>query len=423
MPDFKFNCPHCNQSLEAPEEMLGQMIECPSCKGKIVLPKSEPEPPHRPQQTPPQHTGERTYPKQTVETNVKQGALTGGLVCFVIGVVMMCFSLWTVIVYAPLFLAAFVLSIGAMAQKRIAGGVLLLVLTVVVPPILLIAIPSFKSARSATQAAARAQAVVATTVKAEPESAPIQKTVDREPATQAAARAQAAVATTVKAEPESAPIQKTVDRELAKPELPPQAQSTPLADPVYRFSFSSLPSVPKGAAELMKVPVYQYNDVWKKLTDRKLSITFGGDKFYVGVEDDGDGFILSPGAAQELVNLMEKYREWKTKALAMGTTVQKDIGSISVEILWSNYNDEWYLGARPVTATCSFFSQNKQRHLMTMQFEKVSTALNEYIDHRLDTIYFDPAGVDALLAAFSRSNIDEKVAAHKRKKQMESQFQ
>jgi hypothetical protein len=162
MPDFKFNCPHCKQSLEAPDEMLGQTIECPSCKGKIVLPKSEPEPPHRHQRTPPQHAGERTYPKQTVETNVKQGALTGGLVCFVFGVVMMCFSLWTVIVYAPLFLAAFVLSIVAMAQKRIAGGVLLLVLTVVVPPILLIAIPSFKSARSATQAAAQTQAVTQT---------------------------------------------------------------------------------------------------------------------------------------------------------------------------------------------------------------------------------------------------------------------
>jgi len=39
MSDFKFNCPHCEQSLEAPEEMLGQTIECPSCNGSILLPK------------------------------------------------------------------------------------------------------------------------------------------------------------------------------------------------------------------------------------------------------------------------------------------------------------------------------------------------------------------------------------------------
>lgn len=49
MSDFKFNCPHCEQSLEAPEDMLGQTIECPSCNGSIQLPKPEPKPaPPRP---------------------------------------------------------------------------------------------------------------------------------------------------------------------------------------------------------------------------------------------------------------------------------------------------------------------------------------------------------------------------------------
>lgn len=55
MSDFKFNCPHCEQSLEAPEEMLGQTIECPSCNGSIELPKPEPqlEPEPTPEPTPP----------------------------------------------------------------------------------------------------------------------------------------------------------------------------------------------------------------------------------------------------------------------------------------------------------------------------------------------------------------------------------
>lgn len=49
MIDFKFNCPHCEQSLEAPEDMLGQTIECPACNGSIQLPKPEPTPaPQRP---------------------------------------------------------------------------------------------------------------------------------------------------------------------------------------------------------------------------------------------------------------------------------------------------------------------------------------------------------------------------------------
>ena len=42
MPDFKFKCPHCEQSLEAPEDMLGETIECPACRGSIQLPTPEP---------------------------------------------------------------------------------------------------------------------------------------------------------------------------------------------------------------------------------------------------------------------------------------------------------------------------------------------------------------------------------------------
>ncbi len=37
MEDVKFSCPHCQQSLEAPEELMGQVIECPSCNGRIEL--------------------------------------------------------------------------------------------------------------------------------------------------------------------------------------------------------------------------------------------------------------------------------------------------------------------------------------------------------------------------------------------------
>ena len=44
MVELKFNCPHCNQSLEAPEEMLGENIECPACNGAIQLPIPEPNP-------------------------------------------------------------------------------------------------------------------------------------------------------------------------------------------------------------------------------------------------------------------------------------------------------------------------------------------------------------------------------------------
>lgn len=39
MRDFKFSCPTCGQSLEGSDELLGLTVECPSCNGKITLPK------------------------------------------------------------------------------------------------------------------------------------------------------------------------------------------------------------------------------------------------------------------------------------------------------------------------------------------------------------------------------------------------
>lgn len=46
MSDYKFDCPRCGQSLEAPEEMMGEAIDCPSCNGQIQIPK--PAQPDRP---------------------------------------------------------------------------------------------------------------------------------------------------------------------------------------------------------------------------------------------------------------------------------------------------------------------------------------------------------------------------------------
>ena len=68
-----------------------------------------------------------------LQTNVRQGAVIGGWVCFGVGAVLMFLSIWAIIFYAPLFFAAFVLSIVAMAQGRVAGGLTLLLCCVIIP--------------------------------------------------------------------------------------------------------------------------------------------------------------------------------------------------------------------------------------------------------------------------------------------------
>jgi len=54
-------------------------------------------------------------------------------VCFAVGAALMFLSLWAIIFYAPLFFAAFVLSIIAMAQGRVVGGLTLLLCCVIIP--------------------------------------------------------------------------------------------------------------------------------------------------------------------------------------------------------------------------------------------------------------------------------------------------
>jgi len=39
MPDITFNCPHCQISIEAPEEMAGETAQCPGCQQDVLVPK------------------------------------------------------------------------------------------------------------------------------------------------------------------------------------------------------------------------------------------------------------------------------------------------------------------------------------------------------------------------------------------------
>lgn len=57
MTDTIYKCPHCNQHLEVPDELLGQTADCPSCKTNIALPlpvaQSHIMSPHASSQPPP----------------------------------------------------------------------------------------------------------------------------------------------------------------------------------------------------------------------------------------------------------------------------------------------------------------------------------------------------------------------------------
>lgn len=37
--DTNFDCPHCGQNLDAPEDMAGSQVPCPACSKLILIPE------------------------------------------------------------------------------------------------------------------------------------------------------------------------------------------------------------------------------------------------------------------------------------------------------------------------------------------------------------------------------------------------
>lgn len=73
--------------------------------------------------------------RNLVQTNVRQGALIGGFASLGLALLLMYFTLWSFLLYGPLLLASFILSIVAMSQRRVGGGIALLLLTILLPPV------------------------------------------------------------------------------------------------------------------------------------------------------------------------------------------------------------------------------------------------------------------------------------------------
>ncbi len=184
-------CPHCGHQLRVPEEYAGRTGKCKNCQKTVTIPAQEEakfapkvESAHEPELIDEESSGvlsdhskrkgkTRACPycgeqilrsakkcrycgeflkgQKELKTNVQQGALIGSIACFTIGVCMIWWQPLLFIIYIPLLLASFVLSITAMAQGRVLGGIVMLVLTVVIP-VLVVLVGLLRVAVSASDA-------------------------------------------------------------------------------------------------------------------------------------------------------------------------------------------------------------------------------------------------------------------------------
>ena len=79
------------------------------------------------------------------------GAVIGGWVCVLLGTALMIWSLLLFLFYAPLFFVAFVLSIVALAQKRIGHGLGLLFASLILPLVLGFGLGSYRASELAME--------------------------------------------------------------------------------------------------------------------------------------------------------------------------------------------------------------------------------------------------------------------------------
>lgn len=134
-------CENCGKQigdLETPHVFQGHIV-CAECDRRLrqAVPRPATSVPSPGSLTANTSSGSATV-SQEVRTNVKQGGLIGAVACFTVAVLFGCLPMGfpAFLFYAPLFFAAFVLSIVAMAQKRVVGGLALLLLTVVFAPLI-----------------------------------------------------------------------------------------------------------------------------------------------------------------------------------------------------------------------------------------------------------------------------------------------
>jgi DNA-directed RNA polymerase subunit RPC12/RpoP len=121
--EIKAECGHCGQHFLLDDASIGQQFVCPNCQETITARVAAPG---------------ASFAAKEVKTNVKQGAAIGGWVCFGLAVIVLFIPLPTWYIYGPLFLVSFILSIIAMAQGRIASGLILLLSNVIGVPILFV---------------------------------------------------------------------------------------------------------------------------------------------------------------------------------------------------------------------------------------------------------------------------------------------
>ena len=85
------------------------------------------------------------------------------------------------------------------------------------------------------------------------------------------------------------------------------------------------------------------------------------------------------------------------------------------------YGDEWFWD-RSALIVGTFFSRNSQTHELVLQFEKITSRSNEYIDHKPEALYLTYKDVLELKKIISENEISQVIMKINKQKAIEDDF-
>jgi DNA-directed RNA polymerase subunit RPC12/RpoP len=151
---IKFNCSKCGQRLSVDETSAGVEVRCSVCGEHMIAPSqgvvvSLSKPPKLceclAQQPETENLTGNAVVRIETQTNVNQGAVIWGWVCFFLGILcVLILTAFSAFIYGPLFLASFILGIIAIVQGRMVQGIFILIANIIGAPVLICLISAFQ---------------------------------------------------------------------------------------------------------------------------------------------------------------------------------------------------------------------------------------------------------------------------------------
>ena len=175
-----------------------------------------------------------------------------------------------------------------------------------------------------------------------------------------------------------------------------------------------------------EITAYHYNDVWKRMSDFQMDIRYdiGEDKIFIYIPEflQTVAYELDKEDRQKLIAIIDKYFEWRQKAIEMEVKLEKSIEDIDL-MGYYKFGDDWSSSCnKSCIVQTSFFSQNTTRHQLVFTFGKIQACYNQYSDHKPDQVYMDNDDVIILKEALTEERLQSVIKEVEKKKQIENAF-